>query len=313
MYDGIKNILLKRGLGVDWHQINYFRTVATIQHITKAAKELAISQPALSRSIAKLEDELGVPLFDRKGRRIYLNRYGKMFLRRVEESIMQIEEGKREIWRETHPDHGTISLSFLPSLGASVIPEMVSAYQKEHPHVKFQLAQSSNRQIIHQLKERQADLALISYYQEDEEILCFPLFTEELFLVVANDHPLASLEKVELDMVKDEPFISFKEANELGTIIHELCVSAGFTPNVVFEGEDIGTVAGLAGARLGVSLVPDLKLLDREKVTLVPVSSPVCARELGLASLKNTYQSPVVREFVTFVQTFITEKQNQKE
>ncbi|MDR4935451.1 LysR family transcriptional regulator [Rossellomorea marisflavi] len=79
---------------MDWHQINYFRTVATIQHITKAAKELAISQPALSRSIAKLEDELGVPLFDRKGRRIYLNRYGKMFLRRVEESIMQIEKGR---------------------------------------------------------------------------------------------------------------------------------------------------------------------------------------------------------------------------
>ncbi|MBT2673194.1 LysR family transcriptional regulator [Streptomyces sp. ISL-14] len=107
---------------MDWHQINYFQKVASVQHITRAAEQLSISQPALSRSISKLEDELGVQLFDRKGRNIYLNRYGKMFLNRVEQSIKQIEIGKQEIWDEIHPDHGTISLSFLPSLGIHVVP-----------------------------------------------------------------------------------------------------------------------------------------------------------------------------------------------
>lgn len=97
---------------MEWDQINYFQTVANVQHITKAAKLLSISQPALSRSIARLEDELGVQLFDRKGRNIYLNRYGKMFLHRVEQSIKQIELGKQEIRDEIHPDNGTISLSF---------------------------------------------------------------------------------------------------------------------------------------------------------------------------------------------------------
>nr|WP_223435832.1 LysR family transcriptional regulator [Metabacillus dongyingensis] len=120
---------------MDWHQINYFQTVAQVQHITRAADLLSISQPALSRSILKLEDELGVQLFDRKGRNIYLNRYGRMFLNRVEQSIKQIEIGKQEIWDEIHPDNGTISLSFLPSLGINVVPNIISTFQKTYPNV----------------------------------------------------------------------------------------------------------------------------------------------------------------------------------
>ena len=139
---------------MDWHQINYFQTVAKVQHITRAAELLSISQPALSRSISRLEDELGVQLFDRKGRNIYLNRYGKMFLNRVEQSIKQIEIGKQEIWDEIHPISGTVSLSFLPSLGISLVPDILSSFQKMHPNVKFQLTQASNRQILEQLKSR---------------------------------------------------------------------------------------------------------------------------------------------------------------
>jgi LysR family transcriptional activator of glutamate synthase operon len=287
---------------MEWDQINYFQTVARVQHITRAAKQLSISQPALSRSIAKLEDELGVQLFDRKGRNIYLNRYGKMFLNRVEQSIKQIEIGKQEIWDEIHPDNGTISLSFLPSLGISVVPEMISSYQKMHANVKFQLNQASNREIVDQLKSRNSDLALISLFHEDKEIICQPLLTEELFLIVSSDHPLAAYNEIDLKMAKNEPFISFKEMNELQTIINHLCKKAGFSPDVVFEGEDIGTVSGLVGAKLGVSLVPDLQVLDKSKVKLIRVKHPICEREIGIAWLKDSYSSPVVKQFIQFIQ-----------
>jgi LysR family transcriptional regulator, transcription activator of glutamate synthase operon len=286
---------------MEWHQINYFQTVAKVQHITRAAEQLSISQPALSRSIAKLEEELGVQLFDRKGRNIYLNRYGKIFLNRVEQSIKQIEIGKQEIWDEIHPDSGTISLSFLPSLGISVVPEMISSYQKKNPNVKFQLNQASNRQIVDQLKSRKVDLALITLLQEDKEVICRPLITEELFLIVSIDHWLADYDEIDLKMVKNEPFISFKKVNELQTIINHLCEKAGFTPDVVFEGEEIGTVSGLVGAKLGVSLVPDLQVLDKSKVKLIRVKQPVCKREIGIAWLKGSYSSPVVEGFIQYV------------
>ncbi|MFK9092107.1 LysR family transcriptional regulator [Bacillus salipaludis] len=286
---------------MEWDQINYFQTVARVEHITLAAKQLSISQPALSRSIAKLEDELGVQLFDRKGRNIFLNRYGKMFLHRVEQSIKQIEIGKQEIWDEIHPDHGIISLSFIPSLGISVIPEILSTYHKQHSTIKFQLHQASNREIVDQLKSRKIDLALITLLHEDKEVIWRPLFTEELFLITSLDHPLADYNEIDLAMIKNEPFISFKNVNELQTIINHLCQKAGFSPNVVFEGEDIGTVSGLVGAKLGVSLVPDIQVLDKSKIKLIRVKNPICKRQIGAAWLKDSYTSPVVERFIQFI------------
>ncbi|OIK11346.1 LysR family transcriptional regulator [Bacillus sp. MUM 116] len=286
---------------MEWDQINYFQTVAKVQHITRAAKLLSISQPALSRSIANLEEELNVQLFDRKGRNIYLNRYGEMFLNRVEQAIKQIEIGKKEISDEVHPDYGTISLSFLPSLGISVVPEILSTYKKTCANVKFQLNQNSNRQIVEQLKSRKVDLALISMHHEEKEILCTPLLTEELFLIVSIDHPLADYHEIDLKMIENEPFVSFKDVNELQSIIYHLCQEAGFSPNIVFEGEDIGTVSGLVGAKLGVSLVPDIQVLDKSKIKLIRVKNPICHREIGIAWLKDRYSSPAVERFIEFV------------
>ena len=289
---------------MDWHQINYFQTVAQVQHITRAAEILSISQPALSRSISRLEDELGIQLFDRKGRNIYLNRYGKMFLNRVDQSIKQIEIGKQEIWDEIHPTSGTVSLSFLPSLGISLVPDLLSSFQKMHPNVKFQLTQASNRQILEQLKSREVDLALTSLHHEDKEVICQLLLTEELFLVVSIDHPLASYNEIDLILAKNEPFITFKETNVIQVIIKELCNKAGFSPNVVFEGEDIGTVSGLVGAKLGVSLIPDLQVMDKSKVKLIRVKNPICQREIGMAWNKDGYVSPVVEEFIQYINRF---------
>lgn len=286
---------------MDWDQINYFQTVAKIQHFTKAAEELAISQPGLSRSIAKLEEELGVKLFDRRGRNIYLNRYGKMFLKRVEKSIEQIELGKQEIWNEIHPNSGTISIAFLPSLGIALVPDLISSFQKEHPEVNFQLTQASNQQNIDLLKAGEIDLAFISFHHEDEELVWKRLLVEELFLVVANDHPLAGKKAVYLHEVKDEPFISFKDSNVLHNIIEDFCQEAGFVPNVVFKAEDIGTVTGLVGAKLGVSLVPDIHIANKNKVKLIRVKQPVCMREIGVAYVKNSYIAPVVNNFIHFI------------
>lgn len=286
---------------MDWHQIKYFQTVAKVQHFTKAAEELAISQPGLSRSIAKLEEELEVQLFDRRGRNIYLNRFGKMFLKRVENAIQQIENGKKEIWDEIHPNIGNISLSFLPSLGIDLVPDLISTFQKDHPEVTFQLTQASNQEIIDELKAGATDVAFITFHHEDEALVYKQLLNEPLFLVVSYDHPIATFEEVHLHEVKNEPFISFKDSNVLHNIIEDLCNDAGFSPHIVFKAEDIGTVSGLVGANLGVSLVPDIKVVNKNKVKLIRVKEPNCSREIGMAYVKDSYLSPVVNNFIQFI------------
>lgn len=287
---------------MEWHQINYFQMVAKTQHITQAAEQLAISQPALSRSIAKLEDELGVKLFNRKGRNIYLNRYGEMFLNRVEQAIKQIEVGKQEILQDIHPESGTINLAFLPSLGMSFVPDILSTYRSKFPNVKFLLHQASNQEIFSQVKSGKVDLALFTLLEADDELIWEQLITEELFLIVSKNHWLAEYDEVDLKMIENEPFISFREGYGLRTILQNFCLEAGLTPDIVFEGEDIGTVSGLVSANLGVSIVPNIEALKKTKVKMIHVKNPICNRKIGIAHLKDGYLSPVSRNFIQYVQ-----------
>ncbi|GIN84507.1 putative HTH-type transcriptional regulator YybE [Heyndrickxia sporothermodurans] len=286
---------------MEWHQIQYFQTVAKTEHITRAAELLSISQPALSRSISKLEEELGVPLFDRKGRNIILNRFGKMFLHRVERSIKEIEIGKAEIQDAIHPNHGIVSLAFLHSLGISFVPKIVSSFQSLYPNVKFQLNQASSLHVLEQLELGEIDVALLSLHQETKEIVREPLMVEELFLIVSIQHPLANRDEVDLKAIREEPFIAFKDGYGLRTITDDLCRQANFSPHVVFEGEEIGTVAGLVAAKLGVSLVPDLSILDKSKVKLIRVREPICKRTIGIAWKEGRYLSPVTKRFIHYV------------
>ncbi|MEC1722936.1 LysR family transcriptional regulator [Schinkia azotoformans] len=293
---------------MEWHQITYFQTVAKMQHITQAAEQLAISQPALSRSIAKLEDELGVKLFNRKGRNIYLNRYGEMFLKRVEQAIKQIEIGTQEVLQDIHPESGTINLAFLPSLGMSFVPDILSTYRSEFPNVKFLLHQTSNQEIFSQVKSGKVDLALFSLLEDDEDLIWEPLMTEELFLIVSKNHWLAEYDEVDLKMIENEPFISFREGYGLRTILHNFCLEAGLAPDIVFEGEDIGTVSGLVSANLGVSIVPNIEVLKKTKVKMIHVKKPICNRKIGIAHLKDGYLSPVTKNFIQYVQGFVHNK-----
>ncbi len=120
---------------MEWNQLEYFQTVARVQHMTHASEILSISQPALSRSIARLEAELGVQLFERQGRSIILNSYGQLFLKRVNRIIKEFHEGKQELKDLLDPEYGMVSLGFLHTLGPEIIPNLIGAFRTHYPKV----------------------------------------------------------------------------------------------------------------------------------------------------------------------------------
>ncbi|MCY9357092.1 LysR family transcriptional regulator [Bacillus spizizenii] len=125
---------------MELNQLEYFKMLAQVQHFTQVAKMLHITQPALSRSIAKLEEELGVPLFERQGRKICLNKYGKMFLKRIQVAITEIEKGKWELLEDLNPISGTVSLAFLHIIGTQMVPKILSEFGKRYPNIQFELS-----------------------------------------------------------------------------------------------------------------------------------------------------------------------------
>lgn len=288
---------------MEWHQLEYFKTVAEVQHVTKAAQQLAVSQPALSRSIAKLENQLGFPLFERRGKNIVLNEYGRIFLEHVELGMQELEKGQKIIRDIIHPTHGRISLAFLHSLGVNLMPRLVSDFRKQFSNVQFKLHQNALMLILEQLEAGEVDLCLCTSAINKKNIAWEALYEEELFLAVPMGHPLADRRSVTLQEIVNEPLITLKKDYGLRKIADEFFDQAGITPNIAFEGEEIMTIAGLVEAGLGVALIPNSSILGHVEIVLLSVSAPCCYRAIGLAWVKNRYMSPIVQKFKDFIMT----------
>ncbi|HEY1176897.1 MAG TPA: LysR family transcriptional regulator, partial [Phytomonospora sp.] len=135
---------------MDLLQLRYFRAVARKEHISRAAEELRVAQPSLSRTIARLEDELGVPLFDRKGRRIVLNRYGAAFLDRVERALRELDDGRRELAELAGFDAGDVAIASETLLSLTAL---LTGFVKAHPGVRVGLRQAAPAEMSRWLRE----------------------------------------------------------------------------------------------------------------------------------------------------------------
>ena len=212
---------------MDWHQLKFFQTLASINNFTKTADELSLSQSALSRSISRLEEELGVPLFERKSRGVVLNRYGEIFLKHVNQAMSEIAEAKQEINNMVDPFHGTIALAFIQPLGSSFIPDLIGEFQNETPEIRFQLTQDTTKIILSKIESAEIDVGFCSPQESHENLSTFPIMNQELFLIVHKDHRLAGTEQVDLCEVANDPFIFYRPESALHDVIEGLCHNAG--------------------------------------------------------------------------------------
>lgn len=287
---------------MDFDQLFYFQIVAKHKSLTKASEELNLSQPALSRSILRLEEEIGVPLLERKSRGVVLNQYGKVFLNSANQILSGMKETKQKIHDMVDPNHGIISLAFIQTLGSSFVPDLISDFQQKFPNIQFQLSQNITGKILKGIHTANIDIGFCSPQDPHENLCSIPVLTEELFLIVPAAHRLAGKEQVNLCEVADDPFILFKPETALHDLIENLCNDAGFSPRKVFEGYEERTVSDLVGANLGVAIVPRIPDLDKGKISIIRVQSPKCFRVIQMVWRKNGYMSPAVSNFKEFVE-----------
>ena len=290
---------------MDFHQLKYFQTLAQIGNFTKAANDLVLSQSALSRSILKLEEELGIPLFERKSRGVVLTRYGEIFLEHVNRSLQEIDKAKQEINNMIDPFHGTISLGFIQPLGSSFIPDLISHFGKEKPGVKYHLTQGITNKILTGIQCGDIDVGFCTSQERIETLSYFPIMDQEIFLIVHKKHRLANKEEVDLCEVANDPFVLYKPETALYDVIEKLCSAAGFNPTMSFQAFDERTIAGLVGAKFGVALIPFIPGLDMEKISLIHIRKPYCLMSIEMVWRSNGYLSPAVATFKSYVENTI--------
>jgi DNA-binding transcriptional LysR family regulator len=285
---------------MDLLQLRYFRTVARLEHMTQAAHSLYVSQSSLSKTIAHLEHELGVPLFDRQGRQIRLNQYGKAFLRRVEQALAALDDGQRELADLVAGKQGEVALA---SMNVYLLPGLLHAFRERSPGITFRLFGNPREATLAQLERGEVDLFFSTPSIGRPGIEQVSLMMEEICLAVPPGHWLANREAIRLSEVAHEPFLALKPGYNLRELTETFCQQAGFTPRIVFEGDEPVALLLLVKAGLGIACLPALvwESVPEIAVARIPIEEPRCQREVFLLWSKERYLSAAAREFRDFL------------
>lgn len=292
---------------MEFLQLEYFKAVARLQHMTKAAKKLKISQPALSATIARLEEEIGVPLFDRVGRQIQLNKYGKSFLARVNNIFYEIEDGKREIQDLANTLENSISIAILLP---HVLPNFLEDFLYNYPNSYIHQFSSSRGKTIKQLENFEVDFAILVEPIQNKNIVWKHLYEEPIYLSVARDHKFANVKTISLNEVKNENFISYGDNFEFRKLTDMYCQEAGFKPKTKIELEDPISILRLVELGYGVAFTPKLSTIENRfaNTVQIPIINPEMTRTIGISWNKNHYLSKGALQFKKFIYEYFTSK-----
>lgn len=277
-----------------------FATVAKEEHLTRAARELAMPQSTLSRSIARLEADLGVSLLARHGRTVSLTPAGRAFAESVERALGEVERAAESVRSDADPQSGKVAFGFLHTMGPETVPELIREFRADYPRVRFSLVQSYGEDMIERMREGELDLCLTSPVPEAADLETRRLAEQRLLLVVPADHRLAARSRVRLAEAADEPFVTLEPGYGLRRLTESLCRQAGFTPRIAFEGEEPETLRGLVAAGLGVALLPP-PTVARPGVRELTVTEPRAVREIGVAWVAGHRDSRPVAAFKRFL------------
>ncbi|CAN5168614.1 LysR family transcriptional regulator [soil metagenome] len=289
---------------MDLDELRWFVVLAETEHVTDAAAQLRITQPTLSRALARLERQAGAPLFDRINRRLHLNAYGQVMLEHARRSIAEMDSATERIAALRDPDSGTVRLAFLHSLASWLVPDLLRQFRIDAPNVEFDLHQGAAHEVSQLVLHGRADLAILSPQPEGAAFGWHQLYVERLCLVVPRGHRFASRAALRLVETADEPFVALGDGFGLRQLTNELWAESGIHPRIVFEAMEIPTMEGLVAAGFGVAVVPVPRPDRGEPMCVyVPLSHPGAKRRVGVAWLRDRAMPPAAERFRTFVKT----------
>ena len=284
------------------YYLRYFVTLAHMRHYTKAAEQLCISQPSLSHAIAQMEKELGVPLFEKTGRKTMLTRFGEEFLVCAEHTLATLDSGVASIQKSARGE-GLIRLGLLRMLGVEFIPRLAAEFLKENEglDIQFTFHTGVTGELLTGLKERKFDLAFCSNPPEKLAFTAVPVKKQDLVLITPKDHPLASLQTVNLSQTIAYPQIFFEKSSGLRAVVEQMFSEVGAKPRIAYETEEDQVIAGLVAQGFGIAVVPYMDLLLKLNLHILRIDAPIYERILYVVHDKTVFMPPAVSSFYQFV------------
>lgn len=285
------------------NQLHYFSKLAEVEHYTKAAEELKISQPSLSHAISSLEKELGAKLFEKQGRGVLLTKYGKLFKEYVDNALHSLDTGVKKVRTMTGQTEGVIELAYIYTLGSGFVPQLVGDFLRAHEELKvhFRFTVGNTSEIIQGLKEDRFDIGFCSMAEKEAEILFTPVGKEKLVVVTPKGHALSYEKAVDLKQVAEYPQIFYTGSSGLRPVVDRMFEQAHLIPKIAYEIEEDGSMAGLVAQNFGIAVMPEIPILSRLEVDVIPLRNQDQKRYFYMAEGKSKYQPPLVKRFADYV------------
>jgi LysR family transcriptional activator of glutamate synthase operon len=296
-------------MDMDTDALRWFQLVADGTTVTEVSDVFGVSQPGVSRALARLEREVGAPLLRRSGRVLRMTHAGAAFKRHVDSLVNALDDGMAAVDELVDPEGGVVTLAFPLSLGTWLVPELVRRFRHAHPRVRMVLQRTAVGEsglVSQQLATRRADVELTAQRVAGQGIDWRRILVEPLVLAVATSHPLAGRSDVALAEIAGEPFVMRRGPSGMRTQTVDLCRRAGFEPEVAFEADDLPTVRGLVASGLGVAVVPAMGLpapTTFARTRLLPLTDAGAQREVGVAWVAGRPLLPSAESFRRFVLT----------
>lgn len=294
---------------MDTDALRWFQLVADGTTVTEVSEVFGVSQPGVSRALARLEQDVGTPLLRRSGRVLRMTHAGAAFKRHVDALVNDLDDGLAAVDALLDPEAGVVGLAYPLSLGSWLVPGLVGAFRREHEGVRVVLSRTAvgeQGRPSRELTSREADLELTAHRVNEPGIAWRRVLHEPLVLALPRGHELAGRDEVALAAVAGEPFVLRSAPSRMREQVLALCRSAGFEPQVAYEADDLPTVRGFVAAGLGVSVVPAQGLgvpTTFARTRLVALSDEGARREVGLAWLEERRMLPSAEAFRRFVLT----------
>jgi LysR family transcriptional activator of glutamate synthase operon len=287
-------------LRVEVRELEWFITLAETENVTSAAVQLHISQPTLSRALARIERRVGVKLFDRHQNRLRLNKYGEIFQAHALRAMRELSLGEERIRTLIDPVSGVVSLGFLHSFGGWLIPSLLDRYKSVAPSTTFELEGAAADLIVDGVRSGRIDIGFVAPQPVADDLAWVPLGREHLRLEVPAGDEFEGRESISIAEMADRPMLALGPEYGLRHVVDRLFAEAGLVPQISIESTELSTLRALVHHGSGVAIVPVPPGSQPASTTMIPIRDRDAFRHYGAVTRPGGPTGSAARSFLQF-------------
>lgn len=285
---------------MELRQLEYFMAVCKELHFTRAADKLGIAQPSLSQQIRLLEHEVGMPLFDRVGKRTAITEAGKTLLHHCYNIFHELTQARTAINELQGLSRGSLKVGALLTVVNYLLPPTVISFHRQYPNVELSVQGMRTGDIIERLLHNELDLGIVYLPIEQEDLETVPLCKVSLALAAPKNFPIANEPYIALNILKEIPSVLLPDSYYLRQLINKSCLKLQFTPQPVLEMTTMESIINMVVNGIGVTILPKeyLDHINNPLIQTIPILDTDLTVPIGIVYRKNKYLCAASRVFI---------------